>query len=201
MTFHNIKKYSSIFCIFIFISIFFANPAFSSMDPLEIKKRNSEAPFHVIGKVTSDELFKDLTKEEGAPSQLRKMTIELEEVLKKPTSTNIDVLAIDVYYSYIPSWRALDSVGGHQHMDITVNDVIEVWLSESEYGWEPVLSGDSVKHIYYVEERNEPIPEPFSHAFIRIIKASFLYNVNRIVIIGIFLSVIALFYIGLKKKN
>ena len=105
------------------------------MDPSERKKRNSEAPYHVIGKVTSDELFKDLTKEKGAPYQLRKMTIELEEVLKKPSSTNVDVLAIDVYYSYIPSWRALDYIGGHQPMDITVNDVIEIWLREGEYGW------------------------------------------------------------------
>jgi len=201
VTFHNIKKYSSIFCIFIFISIFFANPTFSSMDPLEIKKRNSEAPFHVIGKVTSDELFKDLTKEEGAPYQLRKMTIELEEVLKKPSSTNVDVLAIDIYYSYIPSWRALDYVGGHQPMDITVNDVIEIWLREGEYGWEPVLSGDSVKYINYVEERNEPIPEPLLHSFIRIIKSGTQYNGNGIVITGIFLSIIVLFYIGLKKKN
>ena len=86
-------------------------------------------------------------------------------------------------------------------MDITVNDVIEIWLSEGEYGWEPVLSGDSVNHVKYVEDRTEPIPEPFLHSFIRIIKSGTQYNGNGIVITGIFLSIIALFYIGLKKRN
>ncbi|MFX3673337.1 MAG: hypothetical protein ACE3JQ_02655 [Paenisporosarcina sp.] len=190
-------KVFSFISILLLINIFFSDTIIASMDPVEIEKLNSEASFHITGKVTSDELYRDISAEQELTYQIRKMTIDIDEILKKPSTVNEDEISIEVYYSYIPSW--LEYVGG-KRMDITVNDVIEVWLEDGETGWEPVLSGDSVNHIEYVKKRNEPISEPILHFFKRILESNIQSNGNGIVITGIFLSIIGLFYIGLKKK-
>jgi hypothetical protein len=151
-------KYLCFFSILVPFHLFFSETIFSAMEPSEINKRNSEAPFHIKGEIISDELVKDLTKEKGDPYQLRKMTINIEHVFKSPSSEKNATL-VNVYYSYIPSWRALEYIGG-KTMDVVVDDVVEIWLEKGEYGWEPVLSGYSVNHLFYVKNRVEPIPEP-----------------------------------------
>jgi len=169
------------------------------MDPAEIKKRNSEAPYHIIGKVSADKLFIDLSQERKEPSQIRMMTIDIKEIIKSPPSTNTTIHSLDVYYTYIPSWRAREYVGG-KFMDITVNDVIEVWLDKGEYGWEPVISGNSVHHIEYVKNRNEPIAEPPLDFLERQVELNIEHNPNSIVILGIIFSIFVLCYIGLRKR-
>ena len=86
-------------------------------------------------------------------------------------------------------------------MDITINDVIEIWLEKGEYGWEPVLSGYSVEHIKYIEKRNEPIPEPFFHYMERTMATNIQYNLNGVVMIGIAFSLLVIFYIGFRKRS
>ena len=192
----NIFFFSS---ILILITILFSGPVLSAMDPTEIKKLNSEAPYHIIGKVTADNLFKDLSQEKDGPYQIRKMTIDINEIVKSPSSRNTTIHSIDVYYTYIPLWRAREYTGG-KFMDITVDDIIEIWLEEGEYGWEPVVSGDSVHHIEYVENRNEPITEPPLDFLQRKVESTIEHNPNSVVITGIIFSMFVLCYFGLRKR-
>lgn len=194
---------SMIKCIFFFsilipIHLLFSEPIFSAMDPIEINKRNSEAPFHIKGNIISDELVKDLSEEKGDPYQLRKMTINIEQVYKSPSSEEKATL-INVYYSYIPSWRALEYIGG-KTMDVAVDDVVEIWLEKGDYGWEPVLSGYSVNHLFYVENRIEHIPEPTLEKVQRHVSNYFRDHSSWMVLICLFLFLILFIYLGLKKK-
>lgn len=169
------------------------------MDPAEIKKRHSEVPFHITGEVIEDVKVKDLSEEKDGAYQLRKMTIAIDEVITSDVS-EAQAKTVEVFYSYLPSWRAREYVGG-KPMDITINDVIEIWLDKGKYGWEPVLSGYSVEHIKYIEKRNEPIPEPFFHYMEKTMETNIQYNLSGVVIIGIVFSVIVIFCIGFRKRN
>ena len=176
-----------------------ATNIFAAMDPAEIKKRHSEAPFHITGEVIEDEMVKELSEEKDGAYQLRKMTIAIDEVIKSEDSEAL-ATTVEVFYAYLPSWRASDYVGG-KPMDITINDVIEIWLDKGEYGWQPVLSGYSVEHIKYMEKRNEPIPEPFFHYMERTMATNVQYNLNGVLMTGIAFSVIVIFFIGFRKRN
>jgi hypothetical protein len=169
------------------------------MDPAEIKKRHSEAPFHITGEVIEDVRVKDLSEEKDGAYQLRKMTIAIDEVIKSEDSDS-QATSVEVFYSYLPSWRAREYIGG-KPMDITINDVIEIWLDKGEYGWEPVLLGYSVEHIIYIEKRNEPVPEPFFHFMERTKESTVQHNSSGVVIIGIVFSIVVLLYIGLRKRK
>ena len=196
---YKTKKVLFFSSILILITILFSSPVYSAMDPAEIKKRNSEAPYRIIGKVSEDTLFIDLSQEKNEHYQIRKMTIIIDEIIKNPTSIKKSIHSIDVYYTYIPLWRAREYTGG-KFMDITVNDVIEIWLEEGNYGWEPVVSGDSVRHIEYVENRNEPIAEPPLDFLERKVESRIEHNPNSIVITGIIFTIFILCYIGLRKR-
>ena len=193
------KSITALFVLSIIIHALFATSIFASMDPAEIKKRHSEAPFHITGEVIKDEMIKDLSEEKDGAYQLRKMTIAIDEVIKSEDS-EAQAKSVEVFYSYLPSWRAREFVGG-KPMDITINDVIEIWLDKGEYGWEPVFSGYSVEHIKYIEKRNEPIPEPFFHYMERTMANNIQYNLNGVVMIGIAFSLLVIFYIGFRKRS
>ncbi|MGA9228480.1 MAG: hypothetical protein WB217_19220, partial [Mesobacillus sp.] len=148
--------------------VFFVNEIIcvASPPPTEVEERKNEAPLHLIGTVTADSMFKDITKEEDSPQQIRKMSLDVAKLIKAPSEEK-SISEIEVYYSYIPAWRSGEYIGG-QRMDITVEDVIEIWLEKGENGWEPVLGGNTVEHLKYVQNRNNPFPEPFLHAITRI---------------------------------
>ena len=190
------KHITALFVLTIIIHALFATSIFASMDPTEIKKRNSEAPFHIIGEVIEDEMIKDLSEEKDRPYQLRKMTIAIDEVIKSEDS-DARATTVEVFYSYHPSWIVGE---GGKAMDITINDVIEIWLDKGEYGWEPVLSGNSVEHIKYIDKRNEPIPEPFFHYMERTMATNIQYNLSSVVMIGIAFSILVMFFIGFRKR-
>jgi hypothetical protein len=108
------------------------------------------------------------------------MELTLNQVLKAPQSVGDHV---EVYYSYLPSWQG-DNAGG-KRMDIAVNDEIEIWLEEGEYGWEPVLGGNSVTHHFYTNQRSEPIQEPFFHKLNRVMNAAFEVHTGSIVFVSL----------------
>jgi hypothetical protein len=108
------------------------------------------------------------------------MELTLNQVLKAPQSVGDHV---EVYYSYLPSWQG-DNTGG-KRMDIAVNDEIEIWLEEGEYGWEPVLGGNSVTHHFYTNQRSEPIQEPFFHKLNRVMNAAFEVHTGSIVFVSL----------------
>jgi hypothetical protein len=118
-----------------------SSTAFASMDPVEIKEINEEAPYHIVGEVTADEHFKDITEDKKHPKQIRKMTIQISRVEKSPDGIVANNI-VEVFYHYIPAWDADEYVGGTR-VDIALKDIISIWLSEGVYGWEPVLGGNS----------------------------------------------------------
>jgi len=163
-----------------------ATTAIAAPPPNEVEERKNEAPMHLIGTVTTDEFFKDESISEENPRQIRKMILKLDRLIKTPEAEE-GKTDIEVYYWYIPSWQAKEYTGGDR-MDIAVGDVIEIWLTEGEHGWEPALGGNTVEHIKYVEDRNEPIPEPFLHSIER--KANTLFEDNLEVLVLLVLSLI-----------
>lgn len=180
--------------IIMMIGLFLAaTTTMAAPPPTEVKERKNEAPLHLIGKVTADELFKDTSKSEQYPQQVRRMNLKVDRMIRVP-STEKEKTSIEVYYWYIPSWQAKEYTGG-ERMDIVVGDIIEIWLVEGEYGWEPALGGNTVNHIKYAENRKEPIPEPFLHSIER--KTSTLLKENTEAVVLVILSFI-LFLIGVK---
>ena len=129
--------------------------------PTEVEERKKEAPIHLIGTVTVDEKFKDTSRDEDYPQQIRKMSLRVDRLVRGSNDMK-EKSTIEVFYWYIPSWQANDYTGG-KRVDIAAGDVIEVWLTEGDYGLEPALGGNTVEHVKYAEVRKEPIPEPLSH--------------------------------------
>ncbi|GMN99367.1 hypothetical protein PthstB1num2_14070 [Parageobacillus thermoglucosidasius] len=172
--------FSSIFSfVLLFMTIFEMKPN-AAPPPSEIEKAKQEAPLHLIGTVNSDQLYKDITEDKENPIQIRKMNLDVRQILKAPT--NETFTTFDIFYTYIPSWQAYS---GAKRMDIAVGDVIEIWLKKGMYGWEPALSGNTVKHIKYVENRKEPISEPIWHSIKRNIRNVWLRHSSVTVWIGI----------------
>ncbi|MBO8171862.1 MAG: hypothetical protein H0Z33_08225 [Bacillaceae bacterium] len=102
-----------------------------------------------------------LSDERDDPSQLRTMAIKVEKIFKKPADLNLEVgESLSVTYVYIPKWVAR---AGSATVDIMPGDQFEIWLEPGERGWQPVLGGNTVEHLYRVQPRQEPIPEPFFH--------------------------------------
>ena len=192
-------KTATLFVVWLTTLFLLSTTVFAAMDPAEVKKVNAKAPFQITGKVIQDELVKDLSEEKDGAYQLRKMKISIDEIIKSDAD-DAKVTSVDVYYMYLPSWRAMEYTGG-KPMDITVNDVIKIWLDKGQYGWEPVLSGYSVEHIKYIEDRIEPIPEPFFHYMERKMKSNVQHNSSGVVITGIVFSIVILLFIGFRKRR
>jgi hypothetical protein len=169
----------------------------ASPPPSEVEKKKSEAEIHLTGTVTSDVLVKDVTKDKKYPEQLRKMTIEVTKLMKSPAAEQ-DKTSLEVFYSYIPSWQE-DLYTGGKRIDIAEGDVIETWLSTGDLGWEPALSGYTVKHIHYAADRNEPIREPFMHAVKRNITTLFEKYTEATVLALLSISLLVLAWKALKK--
>lgn len=166
----------------------------AAMDPAEIKRIHDEAPYRVSGQVVSDELFHDITEEEDHPRQLRKMALEITEVLKSD-ETIPDM--IEIYYHYIPAWQEFKYVGG-KWVDVAVDDVITVWLTEGPHGFELILGGYSMEHVFYAQDRPEHIPEPFWHLVVR--KLSNV-NLDFLVLGGILIVLIWAGIYGLRRRK
>lgn len=56
----------------------------ASPPPEEIAKAKAEAPVHLIGVVTSERLHQDVTKEDGDPVHIRRITLSVQRVVKAP---------------------------------------------------------------------------------------------------------------------
>ncbi len=174
-------------------------PIFAAPDPVEVEKLKKNAPIQLIGTVVKDELRQDLTTEKELYHQLRTMTISVKEWIRVPSDDRKNK-SIDVIYSYIPSWQADLYVGGSR-MDITVGDVVEIWLRQGDYGWEPVLGGNTVNHIVYVDDREEPIPEPFPHKLKRSLYQIWESNTSLVVLVSLIVFVSVLMITFRKKSN
>ena len=156
----------------------------ASMEPSEIEEIKQQAPLHIMGTVKNDSLIDDLSDQSSYPNQLRQMTIHLSQVIKKPADADVATdEPLDISYTYIPSWVEMD---GGKKVDIYEGDQIEIWLEQGEYGWQPASGGDTIHHLNYVEDRSEPIPEPWTHS----IKHTFSEYVG-IVIMSMFVLAIA----------
>ncbi|MEH7886695.1 hypothetical protein V7654_20530 [Bacillus sp. JJ1609] len=183
--------------IIMIISFYLATTtSLAAPPPTEVEEKKNEAPLHLIGTVIADELFKDISKSEQYPQQVRTMNLKVDRLIKVP-NTEKEKTSIEAYYWYIPSWQAKEYTGG-ERMDIAVGDVIEIWLVEGEYGWEPALGGNTVNHIKYAENRKEPIPEPFLHSIER--KSSSLLKENTEALVLVVLSLV-LFLIVVKARK
>ncbi|MBA2176424.1 hypothetical protein H0266_16115 [Halobacillus locisalis] len=133
----------------------------ASMEPSEIEEIKRQAPLHIIGTVKNDSLTEDLSDQSTSPEQLRQMKLRISKVVKKPDEVDLSINdSFDVIYTYIPSWVAMN---GGKKVDIYEGDQIEIWLERGEHGWEPASGGDTIDHLTYVENRSEPIPEPWTH--------------------------------------
>lgn len=177
---------SFFFCLFATIpSLIKAAP-----DPAEIEKLKRDAPIQLIGTIVKDEFQKDLTEQDHY-SQLRKMTISVEEWIKVPSDEKKSDM-IEVVYTYIPLWKTYHSPGG-RYMDISVGDVVEIWLEEREFGWEPVFGGNTVSHIVYVDNRTEPIREPLLHKLQRNLNQLWVTNSSTVVLVSLIVFVSLLF--------
>lgn len=166
--------------------------------PAEVEKKKREAPLHLIGKVTADEIFKDISQNEQYPQQVRRMDLKVDRLIKSPDGEKVQSI-IEVFYWYIPSWQAKEYTGGAR-MDIAVGDVIEIWLTDGEYGLQPALGGNTVKHIKYTEVRNEPIPEPFLNLLQRKV-SSYLMEYIEIIVLFILSLILLLIFILANKST
>jgi hypothetical protein len=173
--------------------------AIAAPPPNEVEERKNEAPMHMIGTVTTDDLFKDESISEENPRQIRKMILKVDRLIKTPEAEE-GKTDIEVYYWYIPSWQAKEYTGGDR-MDIAVGDVIEIWLAEGEHGWEPALGGNTVEHIKYVEDRDEPIPEPFMHSAKRKVTTLYEDKLEVLVLLALSLILILIAVKALKSKK
>jgi hypothetical protein len=129
-----VSRNALISVIFSFILLFMTIPEMkpnAAPPPSEIEKAKQESPLHVIGTVTSDQLYKDITEEKETPVQIRKMNLDVKRILKAPTTETFTTL--EVFYTYTPSWQDYLYTRG-KRMDIAVGDVIEIWLKKGEYG-------------------------------------------------------------------
>ncbi|MBM7660983.1 hypothetical protein JOC85_001755 [Bacillus mesophilus] len=151
----------------IFICCFFllTSTVWGATDPVEVEEIKKNAPVHLIGKVIADELHRDFSDSSG-PSQIRVMTLQQEQLLR--VSPEVAPLGeyVQVFYSYIPVWQSELYEGG-KRVDVTVGDIVEIYLDRGEFGFEPALGGDTIEHIVYMDKRAEPIPEPFLHKLTR----------------------------------
>ncbi|GGA85312.1 hypothetical protein [Ornithinibacillus halotolerans] len=186
---------SIIVLVLVIISILSPLTIFAAIDPAIIQERHEEAPYHIRGKIISDELIEDVTTDDKHPEQLRKMKIQLDEIIKSQSELNS---VVEIVYHYIPSWNSAEYVGG-KRMDIVVNDVVEVWLDDSEHGLEPVLGGYSVHHIHYEENRLEHIPEPFWHGVVRKLGSVKELPLDLFIISGLIIVIGWAVFRGLKK--
>ncbi|WP_010093881.1 hypothetical protein [Ornithinibacillus scapharcae] len=184
--------------VFILISML-CQSSLAAMDPAEVNRVNEDSPYQISGKVTADELVEDMTENSEHPIQLRKMTIQISKVIKAPESVKEDEYT-NVYYHYIPKWDADEYVGG-KRVDIAVHDVVTLWLKRGEFGWEPVLGGESVNHIEYHQDRVEHIPEPFVHSVMRGLDNYVEIRAEIFVLITLMLILIWAFYQGLRTKK
>jgi hypothetical protein len=185
--------------LLIFVTFNLSNKVYSAPPPSEVEEIKTRAPVHLIAVVKEDRLVKDLSKEKGTYFQIRKMILKVKTFIKNtPDLPN----EIEVYYSYIPSWQENLWVGG-KRIDIAVHDEIEIWLEEGDYGLEPALGGNTIHHIKYQANRNEPIKEPKIHKIQTVLKdiwshhsSMFVFASFLLILIGILLS-----SIYLKKDN
>lgn len=191
------KKMLALSCLIMGVGIILLTSAgLAAPPPTEVEERKREAPLHLVGTVIVDEEFKDISKDEEHPQQIRKMSLRVDRLVKGSEKVK-DKTSIEVFYWYIPSWQSKEYIGG-ERMDIAVGDVIEIWLKNGEYGLEPVLGGNTVEHIKYAEIRNEPVPEPFMHQLQR--KFSFYSTEYTEVFVLLVLSLI-LFLIFLSARK
>jgi hypothetical protein len=187
--------------VFIFIYIVMvskiSSTVFAAMDPVEVEKRNAQAPYQISGKVTSNVLHKDVTDNVKHPKQIRKVTIEISDVIKAPTGLE-ENNTVELFYHYIPSWDASEYVGG-AIVDFAIGDVITIWLSKGEYGWEPTIGGNSIHHITYSESRVDYVPEPFLHKLTGMVKNLGNTNTDGLVLCGLFAILGWALFRGLRK--
>ena len=188
------RKVIGIYTIFMAIGLFLkSEPGMAAPPPSEVEARKNEAPLHLIGSVTKDEYFKDLSLDKQHPQQIRKMSLKVDRLYRGPENIK---KSIEVFYWYIPSWQSKEYTGGRR-MDIAAGDVIEIWLTPGKYGLEPALGGHTVKHIYYAEARKEAIPEPFVNSIER--KLSSLAEYNEVLVLIILSLILVLIFIKAGK--
>src|SRR5690606_25438674 len=111
-----------------------SSTVFAAMDPVEVEKRNAQAPYQISGKVTSDVLYKDVTDNNKHPQQIRKVTLEISDVIKAPTELE-ENNTVELFYHYIPSWNASEYVGGTSGCDYHFPFQWRVWMG-TYYWWE-----------------------------------------------------------------
>ncbi|WP_027409123.1 hypothetical protein [Anoxybacteroides tepidamans] len=170
--------------IFMLCALFWPINAFASPPPKEIAKAKAEAPVHLIGVVTSDQLYQDLATETDRPSQIRRITLSAKRIIKAPPHQPLSEAT--VYYVYVPSWQR-DEIVGAAPLYMARGDVVEVWLKQGKMGWEPVLGGWTVRHLSYAPKRIEPIREPFWHTITRHVQAGWRHHSDAIMFCSVVL--------------
>lgn len=193
------QRFYKVVFIFIYIVLvcMISSTVFAAMDPVEVEKRNAQAPYQISGKVTSDVLYKDVTDNNKHPQQIRKVTLEISDVIQAPTELE-ENNTVELFYHYIPSWDASEYVGGTS-VDLAIGDVITISLSNGEYGWEPTIGGNSIKHITYSEDRVDYIPEPFLHRISGMVKNLGNTNTDVLVLCGLVAILGLAIFRGLRK--
>ncbi|MCM3574167.1 hypothetical protein M3172_13305 [Mesobacillus subterraneus] len=194
------KKMLTLLCLIFSVGIFLlVSTGLAAPPPTEVEERKKEAPLHLIGTVTADDKFKDISQDEKYPQQIRRMSLRVDRLVKGSEDVK-EKTAIEVLYWYIPSWQSNEYIGG-ERMDIAVGDVIEVWLTGGEYGLEPALGGNTVEHIKYAEIRKEPVPEPFLHQIRRKFSFYSVEYIEEFVLLVLSITLLIIFLLAHKPSK
>jgi hypothetical protein len=123
----------------------------AAASPQAVKQAKLHAPLHVTGVVQADATYRDLSAKFGHPLEIRKMTLSVKSVSKKPNDlTLVAGDQVDVYYNWYPTSVPMT---GSARIDVVVGDELELWLKKGQDGWEPSLGGDTVQGIKLVQPR------------------------------------------------
>jgi hypothetical protein len=125
--------------------------SWGALSPQVVKEAKEKAPLHLIGVVQSDATYRDLSAKFGHPLEIRKMTLQVKSLSKKPSDLTLAAGdTVDVYYDWYP---ASEQMTGGVRIDVLVGDELELWLKKGQDGWEPALGGDTVHGIKLVQPR------------------------------------------------
>lgn len=152
------KRIHQLFCFCLICMFLFqttAHPVLAAPSPEYVKQMKAEAPLQIIGIVEADTKVRNAEIGEGA--EVRKVTLRVQEVKKKPDSLVLPAGdAIDFFYTYIPP--EID-MAGSARVNIIEGDQIEIWLKTGEEGWVPAVSGNTIELL----QSGGPRPEPTQH--------------------------------------
>lgn len=131
---------------------------FAAPPPSEVADAKEKALLHVTGSVTENIFIRDLSEERSYPSQTREFSLVIEAIHNQKEGLNyVPGNTVKIQYTFIPK-RV--NMNGPAKVDVTVGDQIEIWLDKEDDQWISSVSGNTINHMIYVEDRPKYMKEP-----------------------------------------